>query len=335
MGKGTYAGGMTSSPPASHRALVLDRYDGVDALVVAERPTPRPGPGEVVVEVRAAPVNPSDLAFCQGLYGIKKPLPTVPGFECSGVVVDGPQEWLGKRVACLAPETADGTWAERVLARTSQCYALDDDVSFEQGSMIIVNPLTAWAFVRLAEEHGHPALVHTAAASALGRWLIPMARQRGVKVIHVVRRKEQVTLLRELGEEHVLDQTDPGFDAALRAACKTLGARLAFDAVSGSLLMRVLSALPAQSTLYSYGALSGEPVMALPGDLIFKGKRLLGFWLSGMSDLDEGARSAQRLLHDGRTTAVYKTVPLDELAAAAKEYEADMTRGKVLVTPTR
>src|SRR5215813_1075788 len=107
-----------ASLPATMRAVQLRNYDGKpDSLTVAEVPVPRPGPGEVLVKVFASPVNPSDLMFLQGLYGFKKPLPAVPGFEGSGTVVEPGPGMLGrflkgKRVACAAADTkiAGGMW---------------------------------------------------------------------------------------------------------------------------------------------------------------------------------------------------------------------------------
>ena len=78
----------TSALPKTMRALCLSAYDGrPESLRVTEMPVPKPGPGQVLVRVSAAPINPSDLMFVRGLYGVKKPLPAVPGFEGSGTVV--------------------------------------------------------------------------------------------------------------------------------------------------------------------------------------------------------------------------------------------------------
>ena len=71
------------------RAVQLRAYDGKpESIVVAEVPLPQPGSGEVLVRIFASPINPSDLMFIRGLYGFKKPLPAIPGFEGSGTVVE-------------------------------------------------------------------------------------------------------------------------------------------------------------------------------------------------------------------------------------------------------
>src|SRR5258708_28099681 len=92
------------------RAVQLRDYNGKpDSITVAEVPVPRPGPGEVLVRVCASPINPSDLMFLRGMYGFKKSLPSVPGFEGSGTVVEAGSGMMarllkGRRVACPAAD---------------------------------------------------------------------------------------------------------------------------------------------------------------------------------------------------------------------------------------
>src|SRR5512146_1087512 len=109
--------------PSSMLAVQLSAYDGrTESIHVVEMPVPRPGPGQVLVRVYASPINPSVLRFVQGLYGFKKPLPAVPGFEGSGTVVAAgpgfmPRMMMGRRVACAAadPKIAGGMWAEYLV----------------------------------------------------------------------------------------------------------------------------------------------------------------------------------------------------------------------------
>ena len=101
------------------RAVQLRAYDGTPESIAVEMPVPRPGPGEVLVRVFASPINPSDLMFIRGLYGFKKSLPAVPGFEGSGTIVEAgtgltARFLKGRRVACAAadPKVRGGMWAE-------------------------------------------------------------------------------------------------------------------------------------------------------------------------------------------------------------------------------
>src|SRR5262245_26443303 len=137
------------------RAIELRDYDGrVESLAVVEKPVPVPGPGQVLVRIAAAPINPSDLMLLGGHYGCKKELPAVRGFEASGEVVAAgsgiiAKMLVGRRVACAAasPGLRDGTWAEYVVTGARMAMPLGRDVDIEQAAMLLVNPLTAWALV--------------------------------------------------------------------------------------------------------------------------------------------------------------------------------------------
>ena len=236
--------------PDTMQAVVLHAYDGApDSLRVETRPVPRPQRGQVLVKMTAAPINPSDLMFLKGLYGVRKPLPVVPGWEGAGRVVATGDDWLsrlllGKRVACGAPNQHDGTWAEYMLTASARCVPLIDSIDDEAGAMLIVNPLTAWALMDTARRGGHRAFVQTAAASALGRMLLRLSLHFGVEGVHIVRREEQAELLRSLGARHVLNSEAEGFDEQLRETCRQLNATIAFEAASGMTAARVLRALP-------------------------------------------------------------------------------------------
>lgn len=334
--------------PSSMRAVQLTAYDDKpESVRVANVPVPRPGPGEVLVRVHASPVNPSDLMFIRGLYGFKKPLPATPGFEGSGTVVDAgpglmPRMLKGKRVACAAADAniAGGVWAEYLVTSARMCIPLRRDVDLEQAAMMLVNPMTAWALVHIARRGRHAAIVQTAAASALGRMIVRLGRRYSVPVVNIVRRAEQVEVLKATGAEHVLNSSDADFDSRLKEICHKLRATIGFDAVAGEMTARVLSAQPRGSRLLIYGALSLEAAQTDPASLIFGQKRLEGFWLSGwlrrknlLSQI-RVAGEVQKLLGSDLKSEVHSRFPLDQAAAAIAEYAANMTAGKVLIMPS-
>lgn len=329
------------------RAVQLKDYSGKPgSLTVAEVPVPRPGRGEVLVKVFASPVNPSDLAFISGNYGFKKALPATPGFEGSGTVVEAGDGMMarfmkGRRVACAAADakSTGGMWAEYIVTSAQFCVPLSKRVEMEQGATMLVNPLTAWALMDEARRGRHRAAVQTAAASALGRMVIRLGQKFGIPVINVVRRAEQVELLRSMGAEHVLNSNDPGFDEALRSLCNKLGASISFDAVAGEMSGRVLRAQPQGSRMLIYGGLSMQGVTLDPASLVFEGKRVEGFWLSAwlrrrnmLSQL-RVARQVQQLLGSDLKTEIRARLPLEKAADGLRQYAADMTAGKVLIMP--
>jgi NADPH:quinone reductase-like Zn-dependent oxidoreductase len=330
--------------PKTMRALVLYAYDigSFDSLTLEERPTPQPGKGDVLVRMAASPINPSDLASLQGLYGVRKALPIVPGIEGSGTVAATGSGYLarrllGKRVACAAG-ARDGAWAEFMVAPALQCSPLPASVSDEQGAMRIVNPYTAWAHLSIARQAGSRAIVQTAAASALGQMVNKLARLRDVTVINIVRRDEQAETLRGSGAEHVLNSEAPDFDSQLRDRCRQLGARLAFDAVAGAMTTRLLNALPPAGRVIVYGGLAGEATTFNPGDLIFNERRIEGFylsrWIARQNPL--ALLSMQRQLYqlgDLTHAVIQARLPLKDGQKAIATYQANMSAGKVLLMP--
>ncbi len=194
-------------------------------LAVREIPVPRPAAGQVLIRVAASPINPSDLRFLSGPPAGSTGA-IVPGLEGSGTVVSAaagliPRLLVGRRVAFASAQ--GGAWAEYAVAPATRCIPLGKNVSLEQGATLIVNPLTALAFFDIARRGGHTAIVNTAAASALGRMVIRLGRRAGVKVINIVRRREQVELLRELGADVVLDNSDAAFGHASSASISGSG----------------------------------------------------------------------------------------------------------------
>jgi NADPH:quinone reductase len=333
--------------PDSMRAVQLTAYDGrPESIAIVEMPVSRPGPGEVLVRVFASPINPSDLVFIRGLYGFKKPLPAIPGFEGSGTVVEAgagmmPHLLKGRRVACAAadPKVRGGTWAEYVVTSAQFCIPLRKDVDLEQGAALLINPMTAWGLMHEARRGRHRAVVQTAAASTLGRMIVRLGKRFSLPVINVVRRAEQLGLLRGLGAEYVVNSSEPEFDKRLRELCHRLGATIGFDAVAGEMSARVLRAQPRGSRLLVYGALSLQASQADPATLIFEGKRLEGFsldaWLRSRTLLGRLrlARKIQELLRSDLKTHFHSTVPLQEAGRALQRYAANMTAGKVLLVP--
>ena len=334
--------------PTTMRAVQLTNYDGRPESItfIDNLPVPKPGPGQVLVKVAASPINPSDLAFLAGMYGFKKPLPTVPGFEGSGAVVATGSGAMSrflkeKRVACTVADARipGGMWAEYVVTSAQLCIPLAKNVNDEQGAMMLVNPISAWAMVEEARKADHKAIVQTAAASALGKMVVRLGRRFSLPVISIVRRAEQIETLRQIGAEYVLDSSDSDFDAKLKELCNKLSATYGIDAVAGELTGRVLRAQPKGSRMFVYGALSMTSCEVDPGSLIFEGKVVAGFWVSGwlarksLIEKVRIARQIQALLATDCKSDVQARVPLQDAALAAQRYIQHMTAGKVLIVP--
>ena len=328
------------SLPQTMQALVLT---APDALTVQEVPVPQPGPGEVLVRLAASPINPSDLMTVKGEYGTRRDYPAIPGLEGSGTVVTAGSGMMGRflvgrRVACASAK--GGMWAEFNVVPATTCVPLPNDVSFGSGAMSAVNPLTAIALISLARKGRHVSAISTGAGGQLGRMIRKRGKEKGVKIINVVRRAEQVAALEADGAAHVLNSTDPEFAGALAELCAKLRCTMAFDAVGGSLTAQLVEAMGPRSHTLIYGALAQEAVPLHPGTMIFKEAKVEGFWLSqwlprkSLPQMLWHAREATQALKGGfAVSEVARVVPLTEGEAGLKAYEADMSAGKTLIRP--
>src|SRR5262249_14260091 len=179
----------------------------------------------------------------------------------------------------------------------------------------------------------------TAAASALGRMVIRLGQRLSLPVINVVRRAEQVELLRGMGADPVLNSSDPDFDDQLRRVCHKFGATIAFEAVAGEMAGRILRAQPPGSRMIIYGGLSLKAAEIDLASRSFERKHVEGFWLSGwlrnknlIAQL-RVARRVQELLATELKTEIRARLPLEKVADALTGYAADMTGGKILLVP--
>ncbi len=338
LGIGSGSVEMTVMIPERMQAVQLEENGG--PLLVRQIPVPRPGPGEVLIRMAASPINPSDLFFLAGNYAFQKPFPVV--LEGSGTVVDAgkglvPRMWMGKRVACAAAQTSDGTWAEYMVTSAMLCFPLPKNLSLEQGAMLIVNPMTAISFFDIAKNEKHAAIVSTAAAGALGRMIIRLGRQHGLPVINIVRRREQVELLESLGAQYVLNSLDEGFPDQLRMLAHQLKATLILDAVGGRLTQQLLDAAPFGATVLVYSNLSGEPGIFNAETLIFGDKKVAGFFLANQAAKKSFiarlwfTQRVKKLATKALQTAVQKRLPLSAVQEALEIYQSNMTAGKVLL----
>ena len=330
-----------SGIPKYMQCVGMNETDG--KILIRKVPVPIPGKGEVLVKIAAAPVNPSDMARIKHLP-VSERGSFISGVEgCGRVVARGsgllPKLWMGKRVACSASNNTTGTWAEFVVAGAMSCIPLPDDVSDEQGSMLLVNPLTAVAFFSIIKKGGHKAVINTAAASALGRIIEYLGKENGVPLIHIVRSAAQAKALRARNAAYVLNQEEQGFQEELAALASRLHATLALDAVGGDLTGKLLKAVPMGGTVMVYGNLSGDDPVTDHRSLVADNKRIEGFYLvnwlreQGLMTKLQSVLTARKLLKHHITIPVQARFPLSQAQEGIDAYLSDMTAGKVLLVP--
>ncbi len=320
--------------------------DAAPYVALREIAVPKPAEGQVLIKVRMASVNPSDIHFIKGEYGQPRVKGAPAGFEAVGDVVAGEgvhaASLIGRRVSFYA--TASGAWAEYALTDAAACIPLRPDLRDEDGAAQIVNPLTAMAMFDLVREDartsGAKGFVFTAAASQLGKLIAGLGRDHGLPAIATVRRDGQVALLKEHGAAEALNVTAPDFHDRFAAACEALKPRVLLDAVGDQLSANMFFSMPRGARWVSYGKLSSEPPsLTAMGQFIFMDKRIEGFWLTKWMRTTPAERQMQvvqevqeRFASGAWRTDVSATLKLSE--AVEKLPEAlSVPDGKVMLVP--
>ena len=259
------------------------RSNGTLQLSLSEVATPQPGEKDVLIEVAGSPINPSDLGMLFGPADIttareesvdgrpaivadvpEKLMRTVagrvdqalsPGNEGAGVVVAAgsapeAQALIGRTVAILG----GAMYSQYRVAPAKHCLVLNEGTTPAQAASCFVNPLTALGMVETMRMEGHSAVIHTAAASNLGQMLVKICQDDGVELVNIVRKPEQVALLKALGVTHVCNSSDDDFMDRLTDALAETGATLGFDATGGGeLASQILSCMEAAQARRAQG----------------------------------------------------------------------------------
>ncbi len=377
----------TTLPLAALQLHSLIRPDGELELSLAEVPVPVPKADEVLVRIEASPLNPSDLGLLFGAADlatlkasgtaarpvVKARVPEAAmkamaarvgqalpvGNEGAGVVVaagasPAAQALLGKTVAMHG-----GSMYSQYRCLTAQeCLLLPEGTTPAEGASCFINPMTALTMVATMRREGHKAIVHTAAASNLGQMLHRLCQQENIPLVNIVRKPEQVQLLRSLGAAHVCDSSSPNFLQELTDVLAATGATLAFDAIGGGKLAgQILACMetalvrsattysrygsPTHKQVYLYGSLDTGPTQFSRSFGMAWG---MGGWLvfAYMQKLEAGTMQAfkKRIAAELKTTfashytqqvSLAQALSLDHIAA----YGQRATGAKYLITPAK
>ncbi len=293
-----------------------------DYLELGSVPRPVPGRGQVLIKMRRAAINPSDIAFVQGFYGQERIQGRPAGFEGVGTVVEaGPglmgRFLKGRDVGFYVTPDGSGTWAEYAVTQAALALPLKKGVSDRDAAGLIVNPVTAAAMLELVDPGD--AFVFSAAASQLGKLVAGMARDQGKKMIALVRREEPVETLKALGAKHVLNEIDPAYQDQLAAVLAEEKPVIFLDAVAGSASAQVHHAMGHNARWVIYGKLDPSPAEIMdPSAMIFRNKSVEGFWTTGWARKTSFLRKmrvfgdVQNRFRDGRwKTDVSAELPLE------------------------
>jgi NADPH2:quinone reductase len=361
--------------------------DGNIELSIAKVEKPVPGDDEVLIEVQASPINPSDLGLLlsfaadvqninltgsgddtvatmpvhPALMGTLKPRldESMPvGNEGAGVIIDAginAKDLIGKTVGLAG----GAMYSQYRCVPAASCLVMDEGTTPKQAASSFVNPLTALAFVETMKMENHTALVHTAAASNLGQMLVKICKDDGIQLVNIVRKQEQVDLLKSIGAEYVCNTSDESFMDDLVTALVETGATLGFDATgggnNGELPGQILAAMEIAANknateysrygsdtykqVYIYGGLDQSPTVLKRAFGLSWG---LGGWLLtpmigkiGMEKFQEMRMRVAREINSTFASSYAKEISFEEMLQPEiiREYAKQATGKKYLVNP--
>ena len=308
----------------------------LDVLQLVDSEIPKPKAHEVLIRVKARNINPSDIMFVQGMYGITPQLPSSAGFEAAGVVEQGDASGhipAGTRVMF----SAIGTWREYVCVPMQAVIPIPEPMPYEIACQAFVNPLTAYGMIEKSGLQAGEWLLITAGASAFGKFAIQLAKKKGIKVAATVRHDEQIELLKDLGADLVVNSEKEKIQKVIPEKTDG-GVHIIFDAVSGVLGAKALSCLRQNGKMMAFGALSIENMPVNSGLLIFKGLTIEGFWLSTwIESLDQDSRKKAFgevfgfLMAENSKIDIEAKYPLESFREAIEAYEKPGRNGKILL----
>jgi len=320
-------------------AAVYERHGNpADVLRVESRPWPTPAPDEVLVQMRAAPINPADLNQIEGKYPVRPELPATPGFEGAGVVVDagGNASTIPAGTLVILPHNL-GTWREAVAVKASELVAVPPEIDPVHAAMLKINPMTAWRLLHdYVDLKKGDWLIQNAANSAAGHAVIQIARELGYKTVNVVRRAELIDELRAEGGNVVLVDGE-NLREQVKNATSDASIRLGLNAVGGDSALRLANCLAPGSTMVTFGAMSLHPLKIPNGLFIFKDLRFRGIWINKwydnatMAERMDAFRPLFEMAKRGLLrTKVEKSYSLSEAKAAVAHAAQGKRSGKII-----
>ncbi|GAA0881302.1 zinc-binding dehydrogenase [Algoriphagus jejuensis] len=308
----------------------------VEVLQLRESPIPSPKPHEVLIRVTARNINPADVMFIRGMYGIAPKLPSSAGFEACGVVEKG--DGAGKvKEGTRVMFTSVGTWREYLTLPASLVIPVPDAMPDEVACQAFVNPMTAYGMLEQSGLKTGEWLLITAGASAFGKFAIQMAKAKGILVTATVRHDSQKDVLKDLGADLVINTETEKLQKVVPEKTDG-GIQVVFDAVGGVLGAKALACLRPKGRMMVFGALALDNMPINSGLLIFKNLSIEGFWLSTwMAELNDQERAiAFRevfgfLVSENSKIDVANSYKLEDFQAALEAFAKPGRNGKILL----
>jgi NADPH2:quinone reductase len=322
------------------QAILIERFRDPSELRPTQVPRPDPAEGEVLVEVHAAAVNRSDVLNVRGSFAFTT-LPRIPGRDFAGVVVEGPQELVGKEVWGTGGGelgfVRHGSHARYLAVSKDAVAPKSDTLSLEEaGASGLAYVTASSALVRLGGISAGETILVTGAAGGVGSAAAMIARWKGARVIGAIKDESERARAERAGAQVIVDTSQEEVTGAVKAATDDRGADLVLDAVGGSLFEPALNCLGEKGRMI---VITTTPDMQHVSFNLFdfyrKGLRLFGLMTSFLDS--EGSAAVLRDLGPGfdegalRAPAIDKRYPLEQAGTAYARVESGEVAGRVLL----
>lgn len=320
-------------------AWLCETPTGVDALTWKELPTPTPGPGEVLVEIKAASLNFPDLLIVQNKYQMKPPLPFVPGSEYAGVVqAVGPgvkHLAVGQPIACMPGTGGFGTHA---IAPAALCMPLPAGFPMvDAAAFILVYGTSHHALIDRAQLKAGETVLVLGAAGGVGTSAIQIAKAVGARVIAAASTDEKCALCQSIGADVTINYTTQNLREAIKTATDGRGPDVIYDPVGGDFAEPAFRSIAWRGRYLVVGFASG-PIPSLPLNLmLLKGASLVGVFWGDFARREPQSNAAML----GELAAWYaqgkikpvidSTVPMTDLKAAYSHMGSRGVKGKLVM----
>lgn len=319
------------------KAIQVSQFGGPEVLTCNEIPTAKPGPGQVLVRVHAAGVNPYDTYMRAGTYAIKPPLPYTPGSDAAGTV-----ESVGAGVKKVKPgdrvytaRTVTGAYAEYTLALETQVNLLPEKISFAQGAGLWVPYGTAYtALHHHAHAHaGETVLIH-GASGGVGHAAVQIARAMGLKVIGTAGTARGLELVKKEGAHFAIDHSKPTSVDEIMKASGGRGVDIVLEMVAHLNLAKDFTLMAQHGRVIVIGN-RGE-ITINPRDLMSRRGAVRGFtlWAATEAETNEIYAGIAAGLENGTLRPIVgKEFPLKDAAQAHREILEPGAFGKIVLVP--
>lgn len=325
------------------RAIRIEEFGGPEKLVLAELPTPEPGPDEVRIRVRAAGVNFADTLMLRGKYQATPPLPFTPGMEVAGEVIEAGTniKWFkpGDRAIAVLDH---GGFAEEVLAHHSRIMQVPEGMSYEEAAGVPI----VYGTSHIALTHrtklmpGETLLVHGAAGGA-GLTAVEIGKALGATVIATASTPEKREIARKYGADHLIDSSTENIAERVKEITGGKGADVIYDPVGGDAFSASLRCAAFEARIIIVGFASGT-IPRIPANiLLVKNISAIGYYWGayakhGLQILRDSFAGLERMYKDGKLKPlVGATFPLEETAAALSHLANRKAIGKTVITMGR